>query len=188
MTNGQRRPNDWYPTPAWATEILLTVTGITGTVLEPCVGAGHIANVLRRREIDVMTNDLDPRFPADFHMDALSADFAHRFRPDWVISNPPFVIADRLVPRCLEMAEWGVAMLLRLSWLEPTRARSYLLEHNPPTSLVILPRISFTGDGQVDNVTTAWFVWDRRERNDGRQRIIVVPRKAAQPELAEASA
>lgn len=177
-----RRENDFYPTPAWATDILLGTIGTRlDVILEPCAGAGHISNALRRHYLQVVTNDLDPRFPADWHLDVLSDEFARRFKPDWVISNPPFAIADRLVPRCLEMAEWGVAMLLRLSWLEPTRARGEFLEKHPPSTLMILPRISFTGDGDTDNVTAAWFIWDRRQCNG--QRIIVIPRRAPQPAL-----
>jgi hypothetical protein len=50
-------------------------------------------------------------------------------------------------------------MLLRLSYLEPCNNRAEFLSVNPP-SLIVLPRISFTGDGKTDNVTCAWFVWD----------------------------
>ena len=180
-----RRERDFYPTPAWATEILLDRVMVSGSVLEPCAGQGHIANALRRgrRRVEVVTNDVDPRLTADFHLDALFDEFATKFKVDWIISNPPFNLADLIVPRCLEMAEWGVAMLLRLSWLEPTKARGSFLEKNPPSTLIILPRISFTGDGSTDSVTTAWFVWDRMQCNG--QRIIIVPKRAPQPSLTD---
>jgi hypothetical protein len=38
----------------------------------------------------------------------------------------------------------------------------WLAEH-PPTKLIVLPRISFTGDGKTDSVTCAWYVWERGE-------------------------
>jgi len=178
-----RRENDFYPTPTWATAHLIRLASPQGSILEPCAGEGHIANALRRGAFNVTTNDLDPKMPTDWHLDALGDDFRRQFRPDWIISNPPFSLADQLVPQWIEMAEWGVAMLLRLSWLEPTKARGLFLEHNPPTTLIVLPRISFTGDGHTDSVTTAWFVWDRRDL--GRmQRIIIVPRRATQEMLA----
>ena len=41
----------------------------------------------------------------------------------------------------------------------------------PPTTLIVLPRISFTGDGNTDSATCAWFVWDR---DAASQRIVVV--------------
>ncbi len=188
-----RRLNDFYPTPAWATEILLEHVAITGNVLEPCAGQGHISHVLDRHvpdfgQIHVYTNDIDPVFDCDGHADALDLTFWNpsRFGGEitWVVSNPPFSIADQLVPLAYEKSYFGIAMLLRLSWLEPTRARGPFLEEHPPTTVIVLPRISFDGSGQTDNVTTAWFVWDRRQCNG--QRLIVVPRRAPQVRLLDA--
>ena len=77
------------------------------------------------------------------------------------MSNPPFGAAPRIVPLAVEHAVAGVAMLLRLSYLEPCENRSQWLSEHPPTRLIVLPRISFTGDGRTDSVTCGWFVWER---------------------------
>jgi hypothetical protein len=66
-----------------------------------------------------------------------------------------------------------VAMLLRLSFLEPTRERGPWLAKNPPDLVIVLPRISFTGDGKTDSVTCAWMIWDADIENRG---VIVSPR------------
>jgi hypothetical protein len=46
-----------------------------------------------------------------------------------------------------------------MSYLEPVENRGVWLNEHPPTTLIVLPRISFTGDGKTDNVTCAWMVW-----------------------------
>lgn len=56
----------------------------------------------------------------------------------------------------------GVAMLLRLSYLEPTKDRGHWLNDHPPTQMIVLPRISFTGDGKTDSVTCAWMIWHKQ--------------------------
>ena len=48
--------------------------------------------------------------------------------------------------------------------------RGAWLNEHPPTTLIVLPRISFTGNGKTDSVTCAWMVW---EKNAITQRIIV---------------
>ena len=52
-----------------------------------------------------------------------------------------------------------MAFLLRLSFLEPTLTRREFLRANPPKRVIVLPRISFTGDGRTDSVTCAWLIW-----------------------------
>jgi hypothetical protein len=58
----------------------------------------------------------------------------------------------------------GVAMMLRLSFEEPTahvNPRGPFLEANPLTRKLVMPRYSFTGNGNSDSVTTAWMIWSK---------------------------
>lgn len=168
-----RRPHDFYPTPAWATEILVS-RGITihreHTILEPCHGKGAITNVLQQHGIKkVITNDialssgtdykLDARYPGNwnyFHMEVGKLPIT-----DWVITNPPFTDAIDIVKQSYHSANIGIAMLLRLSFLEPVNSRIEFLDNFPPTKLLILPRISFTGNGKTDSVTCGWLIWEK---------------------------
>ncbi len=153
----KRRPWDFYPTPAWATEALLrSVPEIGGPILEPCSGAGDITRILITAGHQVATNDLNPRTDADTHEDAAIASLRGH---DWIVSNPPFNQAPAIVANAVRHARVGVAMLLRLSFLEPCDNRARWLESHPPDRLLILPRISFTGDGNTDSVTCGWMVW-----------------------------
>jgi hypothetical protein len=170
-----RRAFDFYPTPAWATRVLLEHVNVFGWVSEPCVGAGDISDVLRAchgRIRKVWTNDIDTTRAADEHADARTAQSLYGWS-DWVVSNPPFSDAMEITRLAVEHARVGVAMLLRLSFLEPTEDRGQWLEDHPPTHLIVCPRISFTGDGKTDSVTTAWFVWEHGKTG---QRIEIVPK------------
>src|SRR5688572_7789216 len=119
-----RRANDWYPTTAWATEDLLRHVDIRGAILEPCVGDRSIANVLSERlGGTVYTNDIDRRWSAHEHADATDpkwwAEVLQAQAIDWVVTNPPFNVAAEILPLAFKRARVGVAMLLRLTYLEP---------------------------------------------------------------------
>lgn len=159
-----RHAHDFYETPAWMTLALLRRVPMAGRALECCAGDGAIARVLEHSGLKVITNDVDPARDVQYRLDASTVDGWMLLPPvEWVVTNPPFGLADRIVP--LAFNHWkplrGVAMLLRLSWLEPTAARSAFLRAHPPTRLVVLPRHDFKGNGQTDSVTSAWFVWEK---------------------------
>lgn len=173
-----RRANDFYPTPAWATKMLIDRVLVRGEILEPCAGKGDMARVLGTIPgSTVLTNDLDKAMPSSMHMDATDwswwkgLSYVGPIR--WVVTNPPFSVADRILPHAVKFATEGAAFLLRLSYLEPCTGRASWLSENPPTRLLVLPRISFTGDGKTDSATCAWFVWERYPSERGVQ--IVVP-------------
>lgn len=191
-----RRALDLYETAPWQTRALLRNHPISGRILEPCVGDGSIVRVIVQESLRttgaseatglpavlIYTNDLDPSKDADCHMDASTADLYDRVGPvDWVVTNPPYesqVCLD-IVRHAVEHARVGVAMMLRLSFREPTakgsvqrvkkdgriiRAagpRGPWLAAHPPSRIMTLPRYSFTGDGHSDSVTTEWVIWTR---------------------------
>ena len=155
-----RRKNDFYETPPVFTRILLEDIEyhIGIKILECCNGDGAISNVLKKKGYDVVTNDIGR--DADTHYDATQDALWSRYSGNvsWVISNPPFKSAPTIVQKAYHTAQHGVAMLLRLTFLEPCQNRGDFLSKHPP-NLIVLPRHSFTGDGGVDSVTCAWFYW-----------------------------
>ena len=174
-----RRKNDTYYTPELATRSLLGIVSINSynSVLEPCSGTGGISNVLTDRFTRVSTNDIDDSVDAGIHVDYLSVPVGWFPKYDWVITNPPFSLAIDFLKKAREETRVGVAMLLRLSFLEPTRDRGYYLSNNQPNHVIVLPRISFTGDSKTDSVTTAWMVWIHGE---SKQRITIVSKGVKQ--------
>ena len=167
-----RRTLDNYPTPSRLTEVLVRHIPIRGRVLEPCAGAGQIAAVLGDSwGIDyVFTNDIDPAFNCTWHEDAADPNATiwrpyKRKRLDWVVTNPPYKLAMPILNNAFQVARVGVAFLLRLSFLEPTKDRAaWLSDHARNMSDMLIfggPRPSFTDDGRTDSATVAWMVWQR---------------------------
>jgi hypothetical protein len=163
-----RRAFDYYPTPQWMTRALMRRIAKPHNVIEPCAGQLAIVNVLRSTGYYggfIESNDMDPSTPCDTHQDAAREEYWRGLtmrrdnRPEWVVTNVPFDLADQIVP--LAVRHVGkVATVLRLSWLEPTAARQRFLAEHPPTQLVVMPRWDFKGRGATDSVTSAWFVWE----------------------------
>lgn len=180
-----RRNLDFYPTPEWATNTLLDLVDIDGPVLECCSGENDIANVLAVRGNHVFTNDIDLSRPSDWHFDATDPRVwtcREEERFDWVITNPPFYYAPAIIPLAYAHARVGIAMYLRITYLEPTQKgrrsrRGHWLAANPISDLIVLPRLSHTGDGKTDFATCAWMIWDKRQPVNGNrnQRILFIP-------------
>ncbi len=163
--------------------------GAGDVVVEPCVGGGAIARRLRRRGCVVITGDIDDTLRdsvtgdrPDVIGDARLASTWESFEAlaavrgfnagtsesiAWVVSNFPFTHAFEILQHAHRLSRVGVIILARLSFLEPTgkvpetpRDRGPWLEQNPPSDLIVTPRISFTGNGRHDNVTTGWLGWN----------------------------
>jgi hypothetical protein len=159
----ERRPYDDYSTPAWCTEAIMReiVWGHNPLILEPCAGDGSIVHVLEPwlfRKTSPSIVAIDIRYGQDF----LAMDLDRRF--DFVITNPPYSLAQEFVTKALEVANCTI-MLLRLGFLAGQHRREWWRKH-PPTALFVLSkRPSFTGRG-TDATDYAWFVWD----STGRQK------------------
>jgi hypothetical protein len=172
-----RHPNDFYPTPAALTAVLLDVVPeLGGTAVEPCAGDGAMAAALRRsgRLTGIRTNDVLAGYACTTTSDARDpAAAVWQAAADWVITNLPFTWASEILANAWAHADKGVAMLLRLTFLEPTRKRAGLLRSIAPhmSHLIVFsqPRPSFTGNGRTDSTTTAWFVW--QTAHDPRQGV-----------------
>lgn len=170
-----RREKDAYYTPPYMTRALLElVPEIRGNVFEPCCGDNAIADIVKSygpsRFRKVATNDITPLlgnycFDAASSLEWATCDYSREI--DWVITNPPYDhrILLPIVKNSLQFARMGVAMLLRLSFEEPTRtgmnARGPFLDNdnNRIVKRLVMPRHSFTGDGKSDSVTVAWMIW-----------------------------
>lgn len=189
-----RRVDDFYPTPGYMTRALLArLPSLRGLrVLEPCVGDGAIVRQLPQ-SADVVTNDIVPRgdWLPDFLLDATHLGSWKAFaRPqpiDLVITNPPFEYAFEIVQHAVTYAKRGVALLLRLTFLEPTEDRGPWLAVHPPERVIVLPRHDFRGNGSTDSVTSAWMLWSTdRDQPLGPKGIQVVSKAERDRLMVEA--
>jgi hypothetical protein len=174
-----RQPLDFYPTPGLLTWALLDSHRFVpwrnqATVLEPCNGEGAISDVLKESGLFrlVDTADIDETKPAALTMDATDPQAWSRMaRYDWIITNPPYNQAPAILPLAYDNCRVGMAMLLRLSYLEPCENRARWLAEHPPAKLIVFnPRPRFRADtGGSDSVTSAWFVWHRFGNSQGTE-------------------
>ncbi len=155
---------------------------INGQVLEPANGYGAISKYFP----DCLTNDINPLFPADWNQDAAAPEFWDKFycwpdqtggfNLDWVVTNPPFNRAFDMLRLAWPRVRFGVAMLLRITFEEPTKERGqWLAEHAHCLSDEIVfgqPRPCFTDDGRTDLATVKWFVW-RKDYDRGTRKHYV---------------
>lgn len=171
-----RRPHDQYYTPASACDVLKRHWDgwkDCDLLIEPCVGMGDIVD--RFPDGNWFACDIDPQVQPNKIADMTQEkewDGYTRWENPGVITNPPFSCAFQILENALYHCD-RVAMLLRLSFLEPTRERGPWLAENPPDLVIVLPRISFTGDGKTDSVTCAWMIWDKAIEGKG---VIVSPK------------
>jgi hypothetical protein len=131
---------------------------ISGSVLEPCVGRGAISQWVCRPGVTVITNDINPKHPADLHKDARSSSLWKKVYPRWTITNPPFDSIERILTLALAHSTNTIS-LARLSILEPTiTRRKFFLKHGKPSLLIVLPRYQFTKPSK-DTMTCCWVGW-----------------------------
>jgi hypothetical protein len=174
QSDGERVESDYYPTPTGLSRSLLqNVPQLPDLCFEPCAGQGAITEVLRESGRDVEESDILWEVGPWKHNDATDrnawvewAGHMDSITPNWAtITNPPFSLAAEILPLAYEYSPWGVAFLLRLTYLEPTENRSnWLIEQADNLRYVIPvnPRPCFRRDKKGgDSCTVAWMVWQK---------------------------
>ena len=178
---------DFFPTPPWATralcEMLLAREMIQpglGTVWEPAAGQGHMARPLVEYFAEVWASDVHDHgrgYPLADFLIANTGPMCPR-RPDWVITNPPFLLGQAFVERAGRVAVEGCAMFVRTAFLESVGRYRALFKESPPNFVwqfserVIIakglcrdPEVKYwdpiAGKSRTPSTATAycWLVW-----------------------------
>jgi hypothetical protein len=161
---------DDFPTPPWATRALIEhVFGgksatASMTCLEPACGAGHMSKALKEYFSDVTDADIS-NYGYGHVRDFLAYPYATDTY-DWVITNPPFRLAEEFVLRALTLARVGVAILARTVFLESSGRYRAIFEKTPPTIFAqFVERVPMV-KGRLDkSATTAtgycWLIWKK---------------------------
>jgi hypothetical protein len=197
-----RHEFDFYETPAWLTLLALSHIPFSGMIGEPCAGHGAISSILKATGFNVWLNDIDLVKPTDYHSDAAKSEhWATLPDADWIISNPPYGrLAAPIVQNAYHHARKGIAMVLRLNWLEVCDDRVDFLRQHPPTTILNVPRFCYRrstkGKWATDQCPTNLYCWDK-SNNSGLTKIISLskseiplfysnPDEAPAPELVDA--
>lgn len=162
------RALNYFPTPPWGAragaEILLDIDPAARTLWEPACGEGHMAEPLKEYFPSVRASDIHAHGYGEVE-DFLLTDTAPPV--DWVVSNPPFDHAGAFIRQGLRFATRGVAMLLRIAFLEGRDRYPllYLGEHPMTLTAVFcerLPMVLGAFDPEASSaVCMAWFFFQK---------------------------
>jgi hypothetical protein len=171
---------DDFPTPPWATRALLEhvidkSTLTKASCLEPACGRGDMAKVLKEYFGAVYASDVHDYgygLTHDFTTSPFETDCV-----DWVITNPPFRLAETFVRHARVMARRGVAILARTVFLESVGRYEAFFRDAPPTTFAQfverVPMVKGRLDRKASTATGyAWFVWDKQERGS---KVVWIP-------------
>lgn len=172
VDRGQRRKSDFYQTPYSMTRQFLDVKFPVylslASVLEPAAGAGAMVEVLRERFGNVQHYDL-VRDGKDF--------LDHSGMVDYVITNPPFSLANQFIEKCMEITKREFALLMPLNYLQGKQrydrffcgdaVREARLRLKKVYVFTRMPMLSgeVRGDGKYPTgmQAYAWYWWRRRD-------------------------
>lgn len=173
-------PDD-FPTPPWATRALLEHILDRNKLaslscLEPACGAGHMSRVLEEYFSEVQSSDA-----YQYGYGSLRDYLTYPYNEgsfDWVITNPPFRLAEEFVIKSLKVARHGVAILARTVFLESVGRYQGIFRNEPPTKFAQFTERVPMVKGRLDSKATtatgyAWLVWEKNV--DDSPRLMWVP-------------
>ena len=179
----ERVENDYYATNPEAVKMLLkSYHGFDKmkTILEPCVGEGHITNTINdfyKNEKDITNLDLIDRG----YSNTIVADFL-TYKTDkkyeGIITNPPYSLAKEFVEKGMELLtdNGQMAMFLKIQFLEGQK-RKELFEKYPPKYIYVfrnrmatwnngLEKDPKTGKRWATTMCHAWFIWEKGSKSE----------------------
>jgi len=189
----RREPDDSlddFPTPPWATRalfrhVLYPVAEVfapdehyrTLHAWEPACNRGHMAAPMAEHFASVIATDV---FDYSAETDRASgwagqdgvADFLYGVDPapgarpiDWVITNPPFRLAEQFIARAHRVARDGVAMFARAALLEGVGRHERLWSLSPPSVIAFFCERVIIHKGILRDPERVY--WDR-DADNGR--------------------
>lgn len=176
----ERVDNDYYATPRNATEAILNKVELSGSILEPAAGQGHISKVLTEYypNNEIISTDLvqrEDRFgiPVRGGIDFLTYEFDRKF--DNILTNPSFKVAQKFVERSLELSNDKVIIFAKIELLEGARRRK-LFESTPLKYVYVFSRrvnplrngeeLDEKGEPWKSTMCFAWFVWEHKYKGE----------------------
>lgn len=172
-TTRERADEDYYATPCNSTEALLNNVKFEGKFLEPCIGGGHISEVIKKYypNNEVIGYDLvDRGYPNTIVSDYLTNDFGED-KYDSIITNPPYSLAQEFLEKSMSIINKNgkIAMFLKIQFLEGV-ARKEMFNKYPPKYVYVFTKrqnplrngspVDENGKAWASTMCFAWFVWE----------------------------
>ena len=167
---------DDFPTMPWGTRalcehVIAPMIKPGATAWEPACNRGYMARPLREYFGGrVYASDVhDYGWPEmngidDFCFPGAKPDFGNGQAADWIISNPPFRLAEQFILLGLQRARVGCAMLVRTNFLEGVGRYQRLYKPRRPHFIAVfterLPLVKGRVDRKARSATSyCWMVW-----------------------------
>lgn len=157
----------FYPTPPWATRALCNWIEANSGCLDhlsawdPACGEHDMVKPLKEYFFSVAATDIAPHKGGHEVIDFLRPTAA---RVGWIITNPPFKLAEQFALTALERANRGVALLVRTAFLEGTGRYSRLFSSSPPSDILQFTERVVMHHGKLSQfgstaMAHCWVVW-----------------------------
>ena len=176
-----RVENDYYATNPKAVEMLLTnYTFDAATILEPCVGGGHIANAINNffanQRVITGLDLVDRGYPNTIVQDFLTWETDRKF--EGIITNPPFSLAQEFIEKGMELLtdDGQMAMFLKIQFLEGAKRKEFFEKYPPKYIYVFRNRMATWNNGNEIDPNTgkrwattmchAWFIWEKGSKTE----------------------
>lgn len=167
---------DDFPTPPWATRALVEHVlypyfldaGLVSNMraLDPACNRGFMARPLKEYFGDVRASDIiDYGYAGQgLTADYLNFDGRDKFfnAIDWIITNPPFRLAEKFI-----MSAWGTncrgyAMLMRTSFMEGAGRHDRLFSRMPPNMVAQFSERVVMHQGKIVDPNVPTPVWSKK--------------------------
>lgn len=166
---GTRASLDFFPTPLWATRALCEFLQRNhckfDSCWEPACGEGHMVRPLREYFATVHASDVQRYAGIAHNLDDFLLPVPRlQGCVTWIVTNPPFLLAEQFALRAMSLASDGVALLVRSAFLEGIGRHTNLFKPYPPSWVLqftervpmIEGRLSKTA---VSATAYCWLVW-----------------------------
>ncbi len=180
---------DDFPTPPWATRALIEHVIIPAglyrrtlsqwSAWEPACNRGYMAKPLGEYFGNVWASDVAAYgfgMQGDFLIPG-QVPWDDGREIDWIISNPPFRLAEQFIERASQVAGVGFAFLVRTSFIEGMGRYEQLFSKNPPSIVAQfaerVPMVKGRYDPKASTATSyCWLIWIDGEP---RTRLVWIP-------------
>ena len=160
-----RNKTDFYETPADVTTALINFLEQHNMIApgcliwEPACGRGAMTRIMLDRGYAIVGTDLYPKSDDLLSVDFLTADV----KCNWIITNPPFSIADKFIRHALDLRRPCALLLKSQFW--HARRRLDLWREQPPDYVLPLtwrPDFLFGAKSGAPTMECMWTVWANR--------------------------
>lgn len=151
------------------------------TMLEPCVGMGHIAYTVsaiyhHSKNIEVTSLDIvDRGYPGTIVQNFLTWKTNKKF--EIIISNPPYSLGKEFIEKGMELLtqKGQMAMFLKIQFLEGAKRKELFEKYPPKYIYVFRNRMATFNNGEpldpkgkkwATTMCHAWFVWEKGSTNE----------------------